>query len=602
LSTAIRLENVSKRFTLHQRRAQSFQDLVVGMFQRDNKTLVGPESEPDGDFWALRDVSFSVEEGETVGVIGPNGAGKSTLLKLISRIIEPTSGEIEVNGRVGALLELGAGFHTDLTGRENIYLNGSILGLSRAEIETRMDEIIAFAELERFIDMPVKHYSSGMHMRLGFSVAVHTDPKILLVDEVLAVGDENFQHKCLDRIMDLRREGITICFVSHGLGQVRRLCSRAIWLDHGTIQAEGGVDDAVSAYLRHAATEEESMMGKPGTLGRRATSRQRASAAGSGDAREDKRLEIMDVSFLDGTGDERQVFRVGEPWVVRLRYRALDRMERPVFGITVHRNDGLRVCDSNTLSAGLSIPSVEGDGDIFYRITQLPLMEGTYFLSASVQSSADAIVYDKHDRLHTFKVRQVGRGERYGLISLGGRWDWDADQQSLSAKPRSASEMPVQTRGSDPIAERRWGTNDIEITDVALLDAAGVRRRVFEAGEPWMARLYYRARRRVDNPVFGLAIHREGNLHICGPNTHFAGLGIPFIEDEGHVSYRVDRLPLTAGTYYLTVSAHDLADTVMYDYQDRLYVFKVCQFGADENVGVVSLGAEWNWNEAGKDV
>ncbi|MGB9890866.1 MAG: ABC transporter ATP-binding protein, partial [Anaerolineae bacterium] len=181
MTTAIQFSNVSKKFTLHHERARSFQELAVGLVRRNNRSRE--------EFWALRDVSFTVDHGETVGIIGPNGAGKSTVLKLISRIIEPTSGRIEVRGRIGALLELGAGFHPDLTGRENIYLNGSILGLSRAEIRRRLDDIIAFAELERFIDVPVKHYSSGMYVRLGFSVAVHTDPEILLVDEVLAVGD-----------------------------------------------------------------------------------------------------------------------------------------------------------------------------------------------------------------------------------------------------------------------------------------------------------------------------------------------------------------------------------------------------------------------------
>jgi len=196
LSTAIRFDRVSKRFTLHHHRPRSFQELVIQLFNGNTKGSE-PRCEVGGtvrderreSFWALRDVSFEVEHGETVGIIGPNGAGKSTVLKLISRIVEPTSGEIEVNGRVGALLELGAGFHPDLSGRENIYLNGSILGLNRREIDCRLGEIISFAQLDRFIDMPVKHYSSGMRMRLGFSIAAHTDPEILLIDEVLAVAN-----------------------------------------------------------------------------------------------------------------------------------------------------------------------------------------------------------------------------------------------------------------------------------------------------------------------------------------------------------------------------------------------------------------------------
>jgi lipopolysaccharide transport system ATP-binding protein len=366
-----------------------------------------------------------VEQGETLGLIGPNGAGKSTALKLISRIIEPTSGQIKVNGRVGALLELGAGFHPDLTGRENIYLNGSILGLSRAQIRRKLDAIIAFAELERFIDVPVKHYSSGMYVRLGFSVAVHTDPEVLLVDEVLAVGDQNFSHKCLERIMEMQRQGITICFVSHGLGEVRRLCSRAVWLDDGMVQAAGDVEDTITAYLRHAAAEEEARITAPSPEPEEVEEvepevKQRW---GTGD------VEILAVSFLNADGEERHVFRVGEPWVARLHYRAHGRIENPVFGLAIHRNDGLHVCGPNTHFAGLDIPFIEGEGDVLYRVAHLPLMEGSYLVSVAAHNQADTVTYDFHDRLYTFTVRQVGRGERYGLVRMGGEWEWNGREQ-----------------------------------------------------------------------------------------------------------------------------------------------------------------------------
>lgn len=411
MRTAIRLERISKRFTLHHERARSFQELALNLFQRNDASRE--------EFWALRDVSFEVVPGETIGFTGPNGAGKSTALKLISRIIEPTSGRIEVNGRVSALLELGAGFHPDLSGRENIYLNGSILGLSRTQIRQKLDQIIAFAELERFIDVPVRHYSSGMYLRLGFSVAVHTDPEILLVDEVLAVGDQNFQHKCLERIIEMQQRGTTICFVSHDLGAIRRLCSRAIWLNDGQVQAAGDVDDTIAAYLRHAAAEEEARM--TATASKEA---QKARAGikqgwGTGD------VEIVAVSFLDAAGRERNVFRMGEPWVVRLQYRAHERIEGPIFGLAVHRNDGLHVCGPNTQFAGLDIPSIEGEGAILYRVDRLPLMDGTYLLSVSAHNQADTVMYDYHDRLYTFKVRQVVKGERYGLVSLAGEWEWN---------------------------------------------------------------------------------------------------------------------------------------------------------------------------------
>lgn len=415
MSTAIRLEHVSKKFTLHHRRSRSFQELVIGVFQGKNTApdsetagaSIGFKKEPREEFWALRDVSFSVDKGETVGIIGPNGAGKSTMLKLISRIIEPTSGNIEVNGRVGALLELGAGFHPDLTGRENVYLNGSILGLSRAEIEKKMDEIIDFAELERFIDMPVRHYSSGMYMRLGFSVAVHIEPEILLVDEVLAVGDAAFQRKCLEEIHELRQEGVTIMFVSHSAETVRQLCSRAIWLDEGRVATNGPAEAVVARYYQTWAYKNSSP--KPDEKGQRRW--------GSG------RVRITQVHLLDGAGKEKQAFRVGEPLTIEMHYRAEERVEQPVFGLAIHRADGVHVAGPNTRFGGQKIAWIDGEGVVRYRLHRLPLLEGTYWLSLAVHNWEDTEMFDYYDRLHGFRIVPRESGQRYGLLALQGTWE-----------------------------------------------------------------------------------------------------------------------------------------------------------------------------------
>jgi len=564
---AIRFDRVSKKFTLHPERARSFQELALNMLRRDHRRT--PE-----EFWALRDVSFTVKRGEALGIIGPNGAGKSTLLKLISGIIEPTCGRIEINGRVGALLELGAGFHPDLTGRENIYLNGSILGLNRAQIRQRLDEIVAFAELERFIDVPVKHYSSGMYVRLGFSVAAHTDPEILLIDEVLAVGDQNFQHKCLEHILEVQRRGVTICFVSHDLGSIRRLCNSAIWLDDGRVQAAGNVDDTISAYLRHAAEEEETRMET--TVAYMPAQTEQARPV-------ERIVEIAALSLLDADGAEHSVFRAGEGWQAMLRYRASQRVENPAIRLSIQRDDGLCVCTMHT-----SPPCLEGEGEVCYRLERLPLLEGRYLLSAAVCDHTGMEVYDQRTAL--YKVRQTGYGERYGLVSLGGEWIWDGPEFT----PPTA---PYAKAGSKTL-ERRWGSKDVEITAVSFFDAAGVERRVFESGEPWGVRLYYRAARRIERPVFGMAIHRDDGVHICGPNTCFCGLEIPFIEGDGAVSYRVPALPLMEGTYLVSVSSHNEADTVMYDFHDRLYPFKVHRFSTEsESVGVVELTGSWHWKQ-----
>ncbi len=254
---AIRVRNLSKLYHIGraQQRHDTLRDSIAAALDSRKSGMEGSES---GDtIWALRDLSFEVQPGEVLGIIGRNGAGKSTLLKLLSRITEPTEGRAEIHGRVGSLLEVGTGFHPELTGRENIYLNGAILGMRRAEIALKFDEIVAFAEVEKFLDTPVKHYSSGMYVRLAFAVAAHLEPEILLVDEVLAVGDARFQKKCLGKMGDVARGGRTVLFVSHNMVAVQTLCQRALWLDAGRLRAQGAVSEIVSAYLRSGLGEED---------------------------------------------------------------------------------------------------------------------------------------------------------------------------------------------------------------------------------------------------------------------------------------------------------------------------------------------------------
>jgi lipopolysaccharide transport system ATP-binding protein len=249
----VELHNVSKKFILYHERARSFQAVWLNWFHRNRNNAYE-------QFWALRDINLTVAEGDTLSVIGPNGAGKSTMLKLITRILEPTEGVIVVNGRTSALIELGAGFHADLTGRDNIFLNGSILGFSRREMISKFDEIVQFAELEQFIDTELKRWSTGMVMRLGFAIATSIDPDLLITDEILAVGDESFQKKCLRRIGSLKEAGKAIIFVSHDMDAVRSLCERALWLDHGKMRALGPAEQVVEMYLQsEAASAEEAL-------------------------------------------------------------------------------------------------------------------------------------------------------------------------------------------------------------------------------------------------------------------------------------------------------------------------------------------------------
>jgi len=422
MATAVEFENVSKRFIVHHERPRSFQELAVSFFKRNNASWE--------ELWALRDISFAVERGRTLGIIGPNGSGKSTLLKLITRILEPTSGRVVVNGKVSALIELGAGFHPDLTGRENVFLNGSLLGMSRREMEEKFEEIVEFTELGRFIDMPLKHYSSGMQMRLGFAIATSVDPDILLIDEVLAVGDEAFQRKCMRKIAEFKRRGKTIVFVSHDLDAVRELCSEVIWLDGGVIRARGRPDEVIVQYLRdigeeaplepavpaeevEPAVEEETV--QPVEEPAEAAS-QPPSRWGSGE------VEITKVEFLDGRGNPCHTFRTGERMLARIHYLAHRRIERPVFGVAIYRHDGVHVNGPNTKTSDYPIDYIEGEGSIDYVVDSLPLLEGEYQFSAAVYDYSCTHPYDHHERMYSFKVRRGRVKDAYGVFYIPCEW------------------------------------------------------------------------------------------------------------------------------------------------------------------------------------
>jgi lipopolysaccharide transport system ATP-binding protein len=400
---AVFFDNVSKRFILHHERPRSFQEWAIQTIQR-RANLREP-------FWALRDVSFSVEQGEMLGIIGENGAGKSTVLKLISRILEPTTGRVTVQGRVSALIELGAGFHPDLTGRENIYLNGSILGLSKREMDRQFAAIVDFAELERFIDTPVKHYSSGMYARLGFAVAIHVHPDVLLIDEVLAVGDEAFQKKCLERVATIKAQGKTIIFVSHNLDLIRAFCTSALWLDQGVVQARGRTGRVIDSYLKHIATQSEWQQERPNDQ----TPRENRWG--------NQAVEIIGVDLLDAEGYPRRIFETGEAMVARIRYVAHQEVKSPVFGVAIHRADGTHVNGPNTRLSGFPIERLQGAGEVRYAVEALPLLAGEYEFSAAVYDDTCQHAYDHHHRLYRFQVQQGRVQERFGLLYFPCRWE-----------------------------------------------------------------------------------------------------------------------------------------------------------------------------------
>ena len=426
MTPAIELVNVSKIYRRYG--GKQFSTLKSALLQRS----ILRELQPSETFPALTDVSFAVPKGATYGVMGRNGSGKSTALKLVAGITKPTSGTVRVEGRISALIELGAGFHPEISGRENVFINGIMLGLTKREIQERFDEIVDFAELREFIDAPVKTYSSGMYMRLGFAVAINVNPDVLLVDEVLAVGDEGFTHKCLDKFAEFKRSNKTILLVTHSLNLIERFCDEALWLDGGRAMSHGDPKRVVGAYLTKVeegeekllaqttarAVEEASRPGRdrpegldgqesrdsqeqPSELPVDPTSDMFQATEGRWGSRE---VEITDVTFLDRAGQPSFVFHSGDPIAVRIKVRATQPVDDFVFGFGLFNADGICCYGTNTYLEQLTPQRLIGDAEATFAIESLDLVEGTYKLDIAVHK-VDGFPYDYHRLLYTFRVK-----------------------------------------------------------------------------------------------------------------------------------------------------------------------------------------------------
>jgi ABC-type polysaccharide/polyol phosphate transport system ATPase subunit len=383
---------------------------------------------PEQTFTALDRVSFEVPKGATFGVIGENGSGKSTLLKLLAGITKPTRGSLSVDGRISALIELGAGFHPEISGRENVAINGIMLGLTRKEVSERFDEIVAFAELERFIDAPVKTYSSGMYARLGFAVAIHVDPDVLLIDEVLAVGDEAFTRKCLDKIGEFRRRGRTIVIVTHSLGLVEQLCDDVLWLKHGQVEGRGDPKRVVDQYLTYVAGGEDTLLAQKPAPGARLEEAPEA-VPGQDDGRHGYRegrwggreVEISAVRLLDDRGRERHVYVPGESLTLALSVRAQHPVTDFVFGIGLFTASGVSVFGTNTELEDYEPREINGEAEVRFQIQDLRLVEGTYLLDVAAHRK-DGTPYDYQRGLHSFRVKS--RIKDVGVYRPQHRWSF----------------------------------------------------------------------------------------------------------------------------------------------------------------------------------
>jgi lipopolysaccharide transport system ATP-binding protein len=389
---AIEIEGASRRFRVYPQPTRTLKDVVVARNRARGQ-----------DIWALRDVSVRVEPGEAIGLVGRNGSGKTTLLRLVAGIIRPTSGRVDVEGRVGSLLELGAGFHPEFTGRENVYLNGAILGLKRRAIREHMDEIVAFSELERFIDLPVRTYSSGMVMRLGFAVAAHLQSDVLLLDEVFAVGDEEFQRKCFGKVFELKQRGATIVFVSHDASAVQRLCERAVLLREGEVEVDGAVRDAIARYHRLLADERDPDEQRAGL-----------SEYGSGEVR------IVRALLLGPDGDERLQFLPGEPLTVLLHLDVARAVPAPRVSFELRDHAGMVLTAGATDTAELGWPDGDGPRTVRLVIDQLPLADGRFHLRFEVVDAGGQHLYHWLDDALSFVVYPAD-GDR-GVVKMDIRW------------------------------------------------------------------------------------------------------------------------------------------------------------------------------------
>ncbi len=395
---AIKAEGLGKCYKLGSKGYQhnSLRDSLEAAFS----SLMLRKKKPKGEFWALRNASFEIRRGENVGIIGLNGAGKSTLLKILSQIVTPTEGKAQITGRLGALLEVGTGFHRELTGRENIFLYGSILGMSRAEVEAKYDKIVEFSEIAKFIDTPVKHYSSGMYVRLAFAVAAHLDPDILLLDEVLAVGDLAFQKKCIDFAKSLESRGSTILFVSHNMFSIKTMCPRVIYLRKGEVVFDGPTDEGLKLY--------------------EADSRLATSHWFANSDQGPPPITITDISLTGDNGVEKTVFNFGERMKVRIRYETSRPIQNPDIRIGINRSDEIHCCTFSTQSDNVQLSELSGEGVIEMYTSPLNLVSDMYFTTIAVRERGTQISSQIGAAFHM--THPLYQSNAYGVFHDAGEW------------------------------------------------------------------------------------------------------------------------------------------------------------------------------------
>lgn len=418
---AIEVSHISKKFKVYLDKGHELKEQILSRKRRkyENREV-------------LKDITFSVKKGEAIGLIGHNGCGKSTTLKLLSKIMYPDSGSITMRGRVSSLIELGAGFHPDMSGRENIYINASIFGLTKKEINDRLDDIIAFSELEEYIDNPVRTYSSGMYMRLAFSVAINVDADILLVDEILAVGDVNFQAKCFNRMREIKAEGTTIVIVSHSLSQIEQICERSIWIDEGIIREEGLPSKVDEDYLEYMGRRSSMMKSKEKVIEEISASEENDSVNEETQRQEEEQddagvnknnTKITKVYLCDENGEEKQRFRCGEKALLKIEYEAdLNELDDPLIGLKFIRNDGIVCYGTNTEREQIRCVPFKEKGVIVCAIDKLNLMSGEYWVDVAIRN-CDMLPLDYAEKSCVFQMYSTIN--EIGIARLDHIWNFE---------------------------------------------------------------------------------------------------------------------------------------------------------------------------------
>lgn len=499
---AIEVRNVTKSFKVYYDKGSELKEKAL--FWKRNRYE---------ERWVLNGISFDVKKGEAVGLVGHNGCGKSTTLKLLTKIIYPDQGSIEMKGRVSSLIELGAGFHPDMSGRENIYTNAAIFGLKRKEIDDRLEDIIAFSELEEYIDNPVRTYSSGMYMRLAFSVAINVDADILLIDEILAVGDANFQAKCFNRLREIKAAGTTIVIVSHSLGQIEQICDRSFWIQDGLIQAEGAPRDVHPMYLNYMGEERQRIAKKEEERQKRIRenndekNKAKAKVKKKKEISDDKpnekqeqtdrygnrEVEILSVKMLNGEGEEKIVFKTGEAIDIVVEYKKRKPVESVVCGVGIFRNDGIHCYGTNTLVDQIKNLELSERGSIIFRVNQNNLLDGEYVLQVGFHSE-EGFYYDSMQKAMVFRCYSVYQD--IGVSRLSHQWMIDGKiydvDDSNAKKEKKHMDRRSEVMSQEQIDDRKENCEDSYFTDYSWYPNEGADGRISQWTREKEARLFVR--------------------------------------------------------------------------------------------------------------